>query len=90
MLQQTKWKQVLVTLSVLSLAGCARDGKGVAEDVGKAIGTPKSIQYSGSGSIYAIGQAYQPNDRYSKFTLKSYSRAIDYEKNAGRDRKSVV
>lgn len=82
---KSMWKPVFVTVSVLALAGCARSGKGVAEDVGKAIGTPKSIQYSGSGSIYAIGQSFQPNDRYSKFNLKSYTRAIDYEKNAGRE-----
>lgn len=78
-------KTVVLTIAAFALAGCSRSAKDVADDVGKAIGTPKSIQYSGSGFIYAIGQSYQPGDRYSKFNLKSYSRAIDYDKNASRE-----
>jgi hypothetical protein len=44
--------------ALLMLAGCARTPKNVVDDVGKAIGAGnlKSIQYSGSGYIYAIGQ----------------------------------
>lgn len=66
-------KKASVTLALLMLAGCARTPKSVVDDVGKAIGAGnlKSIQYSGSGYIYAIGQSFQPNDRYSKFNLKA-------------------
>jgi glyoxylase-like metal-dependent hydrolase (beta-lactamase superfamily II) len=76
-----------VTLALLMLAGCARTPKSVVDDVGKAIGAGnlKSIQYSGSGYIYAIGQSFQPNDRYSKFNLKSYTRLVDYDKGALRE-----
>jgi glyoxylase-like metal-dependent hydrolase (beta-lactamase superfamily II) len=79
-----KWSTVL---GLLALAGCSRTGKDVADDVGKAMGAAnlKSIQYTGSGYIYAIGQSYQPTVRYSKFNLKSYSRLIDYEKGASRE-----
>ena len=81
------FQKAFVTIALLALAGCARTGKSVAEDVGKAIGADnvKSIQYSGSGYIYAIGQSYQPDDPYSKFNLKTYSRLADYDKGALRD-----
>ena len=80
-------KRASVTLALLMLAGCARTPKSVVDDVGKAIGAGnlKSIQYSGSGYIYAIGQSFQPNDRYSKFNLKSYTRLVDYDKGALRE-----
>jgi glyoxylase-like metal-dependent hydrolase (beta-lactamase superfamily II) len=80
-------KKVSVTFALLMLAGCARTPKNVVDDVGKEIGAGnlKSIQYSGSGYIYAIGQSYQPNDRYSKFNLKSYTRLMDYDKGALRE-----
>jgi hypothetical protein len=80
-------KKASVTFALLMLAGCARTPKSVVDDVGKAIGAGnlKSIQYSGSGYIYAIGQSFQPNDRYSKFNLKSYTRLVDYDKGSSRD-----
>lgn len=80
-------KKSYVTLLALMLAGCARTPKSVADDVGQAIGAGnlKSIQYSGSGYIYAIGQSFQPDVRYSKFNLKNYTRLVDYDKGALRD-----
>src|SRR6266404_3573137 len=80
-------KKAVVTVALLVLAGCARTPKNVAADVGEAIGAGKvkSIQYSGTGYIYAIGQSFQPNDPYSKFNLKSYTRLVDYDKGALRD-----
>ena len=80
-------KKASVTFALLMLAACARTPKNVVDDVGKAIGAGnlKSIQYSGSGYIYAIGQSYQPNDPYSKFNLKGYTRLVDYDKGALRE-----
>src|SRR5579864_3213916 len=81
------YKRAYVTLLALMLAGCSRTPKSVVDDVGKAIGAGdlKSIQYSGSGYIYAIGQSFQPDVRYSKFNLKNYTRLVDYDKGALRD-----
>jgi len=80
-------KRVSLTVALLMLAGCARTAKNVVDDVGKAIGAGglTSIQYSGSGYIYAIGQSFKPDDPYSKFNLKSYTRLIDYDKGASRE-----
>jgi glyoxylase-like metal-dependent hydrolase (beta-lactamase superfamily II) len=80
-------KKEFIVLALLMLTGCARTAKNVVDDAGKAIGAGnlKSIQYSGSGYIYAIGQSFQPNDPYSKFNLKSYTRVVDYDKGASRE-----
>jgi glyoxylase-like metal-dependent hydrolase (beta-lactamase superfamily II) len=80
-------KRASIVFVAVMLAGCSRTAKSVVDDVGQAIGANnlKSIQYSGSGYIYAIGQSYQPTDRYSKFNLKSYTRLVDYEKGASRE-----
>ncbi len=80
-------KKAFVTFALLMLAGCARTAKNVVADAGEAMGAGKvkSIQYSGSGYIYAIGQSFQPDDPYSKFNLKNYSRLVDYDKGALRD-----
>src|ERR1700693_949718 len=86
-LEATMFRKASVTLALLMLAGCARTAKNVVDDVGNTIGAGnlKSIQYSGSGYIYAIGQSFQPDDRYSKFNLKSYTRLVDYDKSASRE-----
>lgn len=80
-------RKASVTVSLLMLAGCARTANSVADDVRRAIGAGnlKSIEYSGSGYIYAIGQSYQPNDPYPKFNLTSYTRLLDYENGASRE-----
>jgi glyoxylase-like metal-dependent hydrolase (beta-lactamase superfamily II) len=80
-------KRASIVFVAVMLAGCSRTAKSVVDDVGQAIGANnlKSIQYSGTGYIYAIGQSYQPTDRYSKFNLKSYTRLVDYEKGAMRE-----
>jgi glyoxylase-like metal-dependent hydrolase (beta-lactamase superfamily II) len=41
-------------------------------------GEVKSIQYSGSGYHFALGQSVNPRAAWPKFNLKSYSRVINY------------
>jgi glyoxylase-like metal-dependent hydrolase (beta-lactamase superfamily II) len=79
-----KWS---VVFGLLALAGCARTAKDVVSDAGTAMGATnlKSIQYSGTGYVYAMAQAYQPDAPWPKFNLKSYSRLVDYEKGASRE-----
>jgi glyoxylase-like metal-dependent hydrolase (beta-lactamase superfamily II) len=59
----------------------ARDVLGAAS---KAMGaeTLHTLEYSGSGYDFAFGQAYSPGEPWPKFTVKSYTRAIDYERPA--------
>ena len=79
----------LVIAAFVLLAGCSRTPTGVVNDVAQKIGAAnvKSIQYSGSGYIYAMGQSYSPNVPYSKFNLQSYTRVVDYEKERSEERR---
>ncbi|MBI1956174.1 MAG: MBL fold metallo-hydrolase [Acidobacteria bacterium] len=67
--------------ALLFLVGCARSPQDVLTDVSAAMGATnlKTIQFSGSGYIFALGQSYSPNDPWSKFNLKSYTRVVNYE-----------
>lgn len=81
------WKRGFVFFACLALIGCARTPKSVVDSVSQTIGAAnlKSIQYSGSGYFYALGQSYRPSDPWSKFNLKSYTRVADYEKGASSE-----
>jgi len=38
----------------------------------------QSIQYSGTGSFYATGQAYGPGGPWPRYTLKKYTMLVNY------------
>jgi len=38
-----------------------------------------SIQYTGSGSVFGFGQAYEPGERWPRFVQRTYSAAINYQ-----------
>jgi glyoxylase-like metal-dependent hydrolase (beta-lactamase superfamily II) len=71
----------LVTGLALAVAvsGCSRpSGAAAAAD---AMGSTNlnSIQFSGSGTNYAYGQAYQPGGPWPRFEVKNYTAAVDYQ-----------
>jgi glyoxylase-like metal-dependent hydrolase (beta-lactamase superfamily II) len=74
---------VIVLLS--PLAAAAQDTS--VDQVAKAIGADgvKSVQYSGSGTNFAIGQNFSPDIPWPRFVVKSYTRAINYENASIRD-----
>jgi glyoxylase-like metal-dependent hydrolase (beta-lactamase superfamily II) len=67
-------------------AATAQDAKTVIANASKAMGTDslKSIQYSGTATEFALGQAFTPKDAWPGFADKSYSRTINYETPAWR------
>ncbi len=75
----------LVLLS--PLAGYAQDGRAALENVAKAMGAAsvKSIQYSGSGVNFQVGQNFSPDTPWPRFIVKSYTRAVNYENASIRD-----
>jgi glyoxylase-like metal-dependent hydrolase (beta-lactamase superfamily II) len=64
----------------------AQDGKAVISSASKAMGveTLRSVQYSATGSDFALGQAPNPASPWPKFTNKTYTRMIDFETPASR------
>jgi glyoxylase-like metal-dependent hydrolase (beta-lactamase superfamily II) len=68
----------------IAISGCSRPtGLAAAAEAMGATGL-NSIQYSGSGTHYAFGQAYSPGERWPRFELKTYTAAVDYQTPAMR------
>jgi len=76
-----------VLVLVSPLAGYAQDGRAALEGVAKAMGAAsvKSIQYSGNGVNFQVGQNYSPDLPWPRFVVKSYTRAVSYETASIRD-----
>src|SRR5205809_1752033 len=77
---------VLAIVMLLSWAAIAQDAKTVIANASKAMGADnlKSIEYSGSGMDFAIGQAPNPSSPWPKFIDKTYTRVINFETPASR------
>jgi len=70
---------------VLSMPSQAQQSTGlaVAADAMGVAGL-NSIQYTGSGSVFSFGQAFEPGERWPRFVQRSYSAAINYQTPAMR------
>jgi glyoxylase-like metal-dependent hydrolase (beta-lactamase superfamily II) len=70
---------------VISISGCAQPRTGI-EAAAEAMGATSlnSIQYSGSGSTFAFGQAVSPGERWPRFEAKTYAVGVDYQTPAMR------
>lgn len=74
-------------LVLLCLPSNAQDARTSLEKAANAMGAANlnTIQYSGRGSVYALGQSASPNDDWPRFNAPSYSCAIDYRVPAERE-----
>jgi hypothetical protein len=57
------WKNSILVLAAFVIApplGYAQDTKTVLDGVSKAMGEVKSLQYSGSGAFFSLGQELHP------------------------------
>lgn len=63
-----------------------QDAKTVLANVSKAMGADKvtTVQYSGTATEFAFGQAVNPNSPWPGFAESSYTRTINYETPAWR------
>ena len=62
----------------------AQDAKTVIENAQKAMGTLKTVEYSGSGSDFVLGQAFNPSSPWPRFNDKSYTRSINFDQPASK------
>jgi len=62
----------------------AKDARDVLADMVHAMGAAnlKTIQYSATGTYFWLGQGYRSSDPWPKFTLRNYTRTLDYENGA--------
>jgi glyoxylase-like metal-dependent hydrolase (beta-lactamase superfamily II) len=81
-----KNRVILIALMLTSLCAvvAAQDAKSVIEAAMKNIGEVKSIQYSGSGAQFTLGQSVSPDVAWPRVEIKSFTRTVDYEKAASR------
>ncbi len=78
---------VLALAALLDVAPGAQDAKATLDKAVAASGAASlaSIQYSGWGSDYIFGQAYDGNSPWPRFNVPSYTMTIDYATPAMRD-----
>lgn len=67
-------------------SGGQQNAKSVIDAALAAMGTAslQSIQYSGTGSFYATGQAYGPGGPWPRYTIKKYTMLVNYNAPAMR------
>src|SRR5262245_1186709 len=72
---------VVVLTTVLIAAPSAQDAKAVIAAASKAMGadTLRTIEYSGNGYDFALGQASNPSSPWPRFVNPSYKRVIDFQ-----------
>ena len=81
-------KKLAVALSTLALVAgiaLAQDAKTVLQSATKAMGDVKSIQFSGTGHLAAVGQAWNPTSPWPETIVKSYTRTVDYSSQSSRE-----
>ena len=81
------FKKCMSAASMLVLAACAawaQDAKTVIANVSKAMGADnlKTVEYSGSGADFSLGQAMNPTSPWPRFADPAYDRTIDFDKEA--------
>ena len=71
---------MMTILATAALAGYAQSGADTLDAAARALGATNltSIQYSGSGTNNAFGQAYAPGGRWPAFKITSYTASINY------------
>src|SRR5215813_2345409 len=82
------WKQLIIAFVAFGLVpqlGNAEDAKAVLDGAAKTMGDVKSLQYTGSGANFALGQNPSPTAPWPRFNVKSFTRTIDYGMPAMQD-----
>jgi len=81
---------VFVLAVLFAGIGISKEEKKAADivaDVARTMGAAnvKSVLYSATGFVFTFGQSFRPGGPWPKFSLKSYTRMLDYQKVASRE-----
>jgi glyoxylase-like metal-dependent hydrolase (beta-lactamase superfamily II) len=63
----------------IAFSACSRPSGAAAAADAMGATSLNSIQFSGSGTNYAFGQAYSPGGPWPRFEVKTYTVAVDYQ-----------
>jgi glyoxylase-like metal-dependent hydrolase (beta-lactamase superfamily II) len=79
-----KCATVVVLIALVSFSASAQDAKTVIDNASKAMGSLTTVEYSGSGFDFALGQNANPNLAWPKFIDKTYKRTMNFQNPAYR------
>jgi glyoxylase-like metal-dependent hydrolase (beta-lactamase superfamily II) len=82
-----RWRVAVIGMVALfSGTATLQDSSRVLNDAARTLGVAdlKSVQYSGTGFVFAFAQNFRPDAPYPKFHA-TYSRAIDYDRGVARE-----
>ena len=83
------WKKLIFVLVIMCLfmpgLGHGQDAKKALAGVTKAMGDPKSLQYTASGTLWQLGQSPYPGAPWPRFNIKSQTRTVNYDTVSMRD-----
>ena len=80
--------KILKAFAVMALfAGfaSAQDANSVLQSATKAMGDVKSIQFSGTGHLSQLGQAFAPDTAWPVTNITSYTKTIDYASRSAKE-----
>ena len=69
----------------LATTACTKDANGVLRSAESAMGSLKSIQYSGTGAAPFFGQALTAGKEWPRRELTSYTRTVNYDQKSAKD-----
>jgi glyoxylase-like metal-dependent hydrolase (beta-lactamase superfamily II) len=82
MIRPVRWRQILPVLATVLAAPVAgaQDSKAVLDRAARALGAADlaSIQYSGTGLNFALGQSVRPDAPWPRFNVTSFTALVDY------------
>src|ERR1700674_971820 len=81
-------RKLWFALAVMTLFGgiaSAQDAKSVLQSATKAMGDVKSIQFSGTGHLNQLGQAFAPGSPWPETDVTSYTKTIDYASRSAKE-----
>jgi len=83
------WKKLIFVLVIMCVLmprlGHGQDAKTALAGVTKAMGDPKALQYTASGTLWQLGQSAYPGAPWPRFNIKSYTRTVNYDTVSMRD-----
>ena len=82
------WKRLILTLVLATLVGFrAEAADSDLQQIADAldVSTTKTFQFTGNGSMYALGQSTSPAAPWPRSFVKSFTRVYDFTNGAMRD-----
>ncbi|MGI8784576.1 MAG: MBL fold metallo-hydrolase [Acidobacteriota bacterium] len=82
------YRKILIAVAVgcaLCMLAPAQDAAGVLQAALKNMSDVKSVQFSGSGATFSLGQSATPTSPGPRVEVRSFTRTIDYDKAAARN-----